>query len=112
MSFQSSIGILDQHVALVQSSELERSEEHIPNAVVDFLEPDVFAGPNDHWHQHIGLCLKDNVVIGAETMSAATCTSLGGTKAEAANGWMIHAWVVPGWESPEGVFSPEHPGLV
>ena len=74
-------------------------------------EPDVFAGPNDHWHQHIGLCLKDNVVIGAESMSATTCTSLGGTKAEAANGWMIHAWVVPGWESPEGVFSPEHPGL-
>jgi hypothetical protein len=74
-------------------------------------EPDVFAGPNDHWHQHIGLCLKDNVVIGAESMSAATCASLGGTKAEAANGWMIHAWVVPGWESPEGVFSPEHAGL-
>jgi hypothetical protein len=74
-------------------------------------EPDVFAGPNDHWHQHIGLCLKDNVVIGPESMPAATCTSLGGTKAEASNGWMIHAWVVPGWESPEGVFSPEHPGL-
>jgi len=25
---------------------------------------------------------------------------------------MVHAWVVPGWESPQGVFSPEHPGLV
>jgi hypothetical protein len=19
--------------------------------------------------------------------------------------WMVHAWVVPGWESPDGVFS-------
>ncbi len=74
-------------------------------------EPDVFAGPNDHWHQHIGLCLKDNVVIGPESMPAATCTKLGGIKAETTNGWMIHAWVVPGWESPQGVFSPEHPGL-
>jgi hypothetical protein len=74
-------------------------------------EPDVFAGPNDHWHQHIGLCLKDNVVIGPESMSEATCTALGGIKAETTNGWMIHAWVVPGWESPQGVFSPEHPGL-
>ncbi|MDQ1422755.1 MAG: hypothetical protein QOD72_253, partial [Acidimicrobiaceae bacterium] len=74
-------------------------------------EPDVFAGPNDHWHQHIGLCLKNNVVIGPESMPADTCTRLGGVKAEASNGWMIHAWVVPGWESPQGVFSPEHPGL-
>jgi hypothetical protein len=74
-------------------------------------EPDEWAGPNDHWHQHIGLCLKDNVVIGPESMPADTCTKLGGIKAEATNGWMIHAWVVPGWESPQGVFSPEHPGL-
>jgi hypothetical protein len=25
---------------------------------------------------------------------------------------MVHAWVVPGWDSPQGVFSPEHSGLV
>ena len=22
--------------------------------------------------------------------------------------WMVHAWVVPGWESPQGVFSLLH----
>jgi hypothetical protein len=22
--------------------------------------------------------------------------------------WMVHAWVVPGWESPRGVFSHEN----
>src|SRR2546421_211955 len=26
-------------------------------------------------------------------------------------GWMVHAWVVPGWESPRGVFSHENPDL-
>ncbi len=74
-------------------------------------QPSPFAGPNDHWHQHIGLCLKDGVVIGGESMPAAQCTALGGAKAGAGNGWMVHAWVVPGWESPQGVFSPEHSGL-
>jgi hypothetical protein len=73
--------------------------------------PSPFAGPNDHWHQHIGLCIKDGVVVGGEQMSAADCAARGGTKANAGNGWMVHAWVVPGWESPQGVFSPEHIGL-
>jgi hypothetical protein len=26
-------------------------------------------------------------------------------------GYMVHAWVVPGWESPKGVFSHENPDL-
>ena len=25
--------------------------------------------------------------------------------------WMVHAWVVPGWESPKGVFSHSDPDL-
>jgi len=29
----------------------------------------------------------------------------------AITGWMVHAWVVPGWESPDGVFSHENPNL-
>ena len=74
-------------------------------------EPSPFVGANDHWHQHIGLCIKDGVVVGGEQMSAADCSARGGTKANAGNGWMVHAWVVPGWDSPQGVFSPEHLGL-
>jgi hypothetical protein len=74
-------------------------------------KPSPFAGPNDHWHQHVGLCLKGGVVIGGEDMPAATCTALGGAKTGVNNGWMVHVWVVPGWESPQGVFSPEHSGL-
>ena len=74
-------------------------------------EPSPFVGQNDHWHQHIGLCIKDGVVVGGEQLSAADCAARGGTKANAGNGWMVHAWVVPGWDSPQGVFSPEHVGL-
>jgi hypothetical protein len=73
--------------------------------------PSPFAGPNDHWHQHIGLCIKDGVVVGGEQTTPEQCAARGGTKANVGNGWMVHAWVVPGWESPQGVFSPEHPGL-
>ena len=29
----------------------------------------------------------------------------------AITGWMVHAWVVPGWESPNGVSSHENPEL-
>ena len=74
-------------------------------------EPSPFIGPNDHWHQHIGLCLKSGVVVGGESTTQEECSRRGGVKAAASNGWMVHAWVVPGWESPQGVFSPEHPGL-
>ena len=74
-------------------------------------EPSPFVGPNDHWHQHIGLCIKDGVVVGGESTTVAECAARGGAKANVGNGWMVHAWVVPGWESPQGVFSPEHSGL-
>jgi len=75
------------------------------------VPPSPFAGPNDHWHQHVGLCIKDGVVVGGEQTTVEECTKRGGAKAMTSNGWMVHAWVVPGWESPQGVFSPEHPGL-
>jgi hypothetical protein len=73
--------------------------------------PSPFTGPNDVWHQHIGLCLKDGVVVGGEATTVEECTKRGGVKAGANNGYMVHAWVVAGWDSPQGVFSPEHIGL-
>lgn len=75
-------------------------------------EPSPFAGPNDHWHQHIGLCIKAGVVVGGSQLTNEQCAARGGAKAGLNNGWMIHAWVVPGWDSPQGVFGPEHPGLI
>lgn len=74
-------------------------------------EPEGFAGPNDHWHRHIGLCVKAGVVIGGELMSPKLCAMAGGAKADGSQEWMGHAWVVPGWESPQGVFSVSNPNL-
>ena len=71
-----------------------------------------FIGPNDHWHQHIGLCIKNGVVVGGEKTTPEQCKSRGGNKVGLNDIWMVHAWVVPGWDSPQGVFSPEHLGLV
>ena len=43
-------------------------------------------------------------------VTKAQCESVGGFYM-AITGWMVHAWVVPGWESPDGVFSHENPNL-
>ena len=77
--------------------------------------PEGFAGLNDRWHQHTfngGLCLgHGGLVIGSESTTAAQCTALGGTKAALQNIWMLHDWVVPGFECSWGVFAPECPEL-
>lgn len=77
-------------------------------------EPEGFAGPNDHWHRHLGLCVSTTTfqVVGNEKTTVEECQRRGGVKADGNSGWMVHAWVVPAWESPIGVFSAEHPGLV
>jgi hypothetical protein len=76
-------------------------------------EPPGFAGPNDRWHRHIGLCIdtKRAFVVGDEQTTAAQCARRGGIKVDGRTGWMVHAWVVPGWESTLGVFSAENPQL-
>lgn len=79
--------------------------------ISDSTAPEGFAGPNDLWHQHIGLCVKYGVVIGPERWSKARCERAGGQKADGSAGWMVHAWVLPGWESAWGTFSGEHPEL-
>jgi hypothetical protein len=77
--------------------------------------PDGFAGPNDRWHQHNfngGLCFNAyGVVVGAESTSPAQCAALGGKKVQLVDTWMLHDWVVPGFECSWGVFAPECPEL-
>lgn len=71
-----------------------------------------FTGDNDHYHRHVGLCVGEgNLVIGDSTTTAADCAARGGVKARGGDGWMSHAWVVPGCESPWGVFSGANPIL-
>jgi hypothetical protein len=77
--------------------------------------PEGFAGPNDHWHQHTfngGLCMgAGGLIIGAESESAADCEKAGGHKIALTDIWMLHDWVVPGWECSWGVFASECPEL-
>jgi hypothetical protein len=78
--------------------------------------PEGFAGPNDHWHRHSHVCTtfangKIDVPFPPDSdVTAAQCASVGG-RYMAITGWMVHAWVVPSWESPAGVFSHENPNL-
>jgi hypothetical protein len=74
--------------------------------------PEGFAGPNDHWHRHSGVCLKGADVIFPvdASVTQAQCTAKGGNYMKTTT-WMVHAWVVPGWESSSGVFSHENPNL-
>jgi hypothetical protein len=74
-----------------------------------------FAGPNDMWHQHTfngGLCINaQGVVVGNESTSPAECKQRGGQKVALKDIWMVHDWVVPGWECSWGVFAGECPEL-
>lgn len=75
--------------------------------------PEGFAGPNDHWHRHSSVCTKFangqiEVPFPADAdVSKEQCTAAGGFFMSI-TGYMVHAWVVPGWESPQGVFSHEN----
>ena len=76
--------------------------------------PPGFAGANDHWHQHNangGLCLRGSFVVGGEDVSPQQCADRGGRKVLLIDIWMLHAWVVPGFECSWGVFSGECPEL-
>lgn len=70
-----------------------------------------FTGDNDHYHRHIGLCVGAGGVIGDSTTTPEECAALGGVKQDGSAGWMSHAWVVPGCESPWGLFSGANPIL-
>jgi hypothetical protein len=78
--------------------------------------PAGFAGPNDRWHRHTNVCTtrldgKIGVPFAPDRdVTPAQCGSVGG-QFQKITGWMVHAWVVPSWESPAGVFSHENPDL-
>lgn len=68
-----------------------------------------FTGPNDHYHRHVGLCMRGTMVIADTTTTAEQCAAMGGVKADGSDGWMNHVWSVPGCESPWGLFSGINP---
>jgi hypothetical protein len=78
--------------------------------------PPGFPGPNDHWHLHQNLCVKYGAAgitvpfAPDRDVTKAQCDSVQGQFMRRTV-WMVHAWVVPGWESAWGTFSGEHPEL-
>ncbi len=79
--------------------------------------PAGFAGPNDHWHRHMNLCIQYGSK-GKISVPFAPDRDVTLSQCDAVHGqfmprtvWMVHAWVVPGWESPKGVFSHSDPDL-
>jgi len=78
--------------------------------------PEGFAGPNDRWHRHTNTCIKYSdgkilIPFAADSdVSASMCEAQHGQFMRRTT-WMVHAWVVPGYESPEGVFSHNNPNL-
>jgi hypothetical protein len=79
--------------------------------------PEGFAGPNDHWHRHSNVCVKFGGATGIEVpfpadadVTKKMCDEVGGSFMSITT-WMVHAWVVPGWESPLGVFSHDNPNI-
>lgn len=80
-------------------------------------EPDAdFTGPNDHWHRHVGLCLRPHegnvMVAGATTLTEDQCAARGGSKNNGESSYMNHVWIVPGCESDYGLFSGANPAIV
>jgi hypothetical protein len=81
-------------------------------------EPAGFAGPNDHWHYHEKLCIVAREGGGFDTPLGADvdgvtedmCTRLGGSFI-AFSGYMVHVWNVPGYESPDGMFTELNPKI-
>ena len=78
--------------------------------------PEGFAGPNDHWHRHSNVCVaftdgEIKVPFPADSdVTKQQCEDQGGSLMPVTV-WMVHAWVVPSWESPLGVFSHDNPNL-
>ncbi|RPI10763.1 MAG: hypothetical protein EHM63_02680 [Actinobacteria bacterium] len=71
-------------------------------------EPTGFAGPNDTWHQHSGLCVANGWVDREDVADASDCA---GSYFGGRDLWMLHAWVVPEWRNRWGEFATTNPLL-
>ena len=79
------------------------------------VEPEGFAGPNDHWHTHGALCLNMGGEDGIEVLhpvekTAESCQAIDGVFIEQTT-FMVHVWTIPGYESNRGVFSDINPAI-
>jgi hypothetical protein len=79
-------------------------------------EPDGFAGPNDHWHYHTGICLVGGAngtmeALGFDgSITQSGCATKKG-RWVANSGYLLHVWTVPTYTNPLGVFAHMNPAL-
>jgi hypothetical protein len=79
-------------------------------------EPEGFAGPNDHWHYHTGICLVAGSNGAMEALgfdgsiTKTSCTEKHGNWI-AATQYLLHVWTVPGYTNPLGVFAHTNPAM-
>jgi hypothetical protein len=69
--------------------------------------PEGFAGDEDRWHRHLGVCFENGYIMD-ENMDRSDC---GGDWVNGVDMWMLHAWVVPGLENDFGRFHTVNPLL-
>ena len=72
-------------------------------------EPIGFTGDSDVWHRHTGLCVAaTGWVVRERAPGPGGCD---GSYIAGADFWMLHTWIVPGWENRDGLFAPMNPKL-
>ncbi len=79
-------------------------------------EPEGFAGPNDHWHYHTGICLTRGENGAQEALGFDGSITQENCKTRAGNWvamtqYLLHVWTVPGYSNPLGVFGHASPAL-
>jgi hypothetical protein len=72
-------------------------------------QPAGFAGSNDHWHRHAGLCFSTDGWL--DKQGVKTKDGCNGYWLNGRNLWMLHAWVVPGFPNRWGRLAPTNPAL-
>jgi hypothetical protein len=71
--------------------------------------PAGFPGNNDWWHQHTVLCISSTT--GKVIFDGPCPTGVSGTSVDLRSYWLLHAWIVPGWQHKPDVFVGHHPCL-
>ena len=71
-------------------------------------QPEGFAGPNDVWHRHSGLCFVNGWNVRENVPAKDQC------EGQWLNGddlWMLHVWIAPDTPSSDGLFAPRNTAL-
>jgi len=72
--------------------------------------PEGFESANDQWHEHRGVCIDGDRRVQGMDISAEECTRRDGEQG-ASDGWMLHVWILPGWENDDGIYAASNPDI-